>query len=50
MDIEISQVYKFSSDSACSYHKMHNGDSAYLKEGTMIYKIKGYPPLNCSYK
>lgn len=30
-------------DSACSNHKMQNGDAAFLKEGTIIYGVKGYP-------
>ena len=30
-------------DSACSNHKMKNGDAAFLKEGTIIYEIMGYP-------
>ena len=40
---ELGKVTYKMADSACSYHKMQNGDAAYLKEGTIIYEIKGYP-------
>ena len=40
---ELGKVTYQMADSACSNHKMQNGDAAYLKEGTIIYEIKGYP-------
>lgn len=40
---EIGKVTYEMADSACSDHKMQNGDAAFLKEGTIIYEIKGYP-------
>ena len=40
---ELGNVTYKMADSACSNHKMQNGDAAYLKEGTIIYEIKGYP-------
>lgn len=40
---ELGKVTYRMADSACSNHKMKNGDAAYLKEGTIIYEIKGYP-------
>ncbi|MER2120307.1 MAG: hypothetical protein ABS935_08570 [Solibacillus sp.] len=40
---ELGKVTYEMADSACSNHKMQNGDAAYLKEGTIIYEIKGYP-------
>lgn len=40
---EIGKVKYEMADSACSNHKMQNGDAAFLKEGTIIYEIKGYP-------
>lgn len=40
---ELGKVTYKMADNACSNHKMKNGDAAYLKEGTIIYEIKGYP-------
>jgi hypothetical protein len=40
---ELGEVTYGMADNACSNHKMQNGDAAYLKEGTIIYEIKGYP-------
>lgn len=40
---ELGKVTFRMADSACSNHKMQNGDAAYLTEGTIIYEIKGYP-------
>ena len=40
---ELGKVTYEMADSACSNHKMQNGDAAYLQEGTIIYEIKGYP-------
>jgi len=40
---ELGKVTYKMADSACSNHKMQNGDAAYLQEGTIIYEIKGYP-------
>lgn len=40
---ELSKVTYRMADSACSNHKMQNGDAAFLKEGTIISEIKGYP-------
>lgn len=40
---EIGKVAYKMANSACSNHKMQNGDAAFLKEGTIIYEIKGYP-------
>lgn len=40
---ELGKVTYKMADSACSNHKMQNGDAAYLKEGTIISEIKGYP-------
>jgi len=40
---EIGKVTFEMADSACSDHNMQNGDAAFLKEGTIIYEIKGYP-------
>lgn len=40
---ELGKVTYEMADSACSNHKMQNGDAAYLKEGTIIYEIKGNP-------
>ena len=40
---ELGTVTYAMADSACSNHKMKNGDAAYLKEETSIYEIKGYP-------
>ena len=40
---ELGEVTYEMADKACSNHKMQNGDAAYLKEGTIIYEIKGYP-------
>ena len=39
---ELGKVTYGMADSACSNHKMQNGDAAYLQEGTIIYEIKGY--------
>ena len=41
--MELGEVTYKMADNACSNHKMQNGDAAYLKEGTIIYEIKGYP-------
>ncbi|MFO1443870.1 hypothetical protein KDN24_11765 [Bacillus sp. Bva_UNVM-123] len=40
---ELGRVTYKMADRACSYHKMKNGDAAFLEEGTPIYEIKGYP-------
>ncbi|MFJ7890367.1 hypothetical protein ACIQYL_20095 [Lysinibacillus xylanilyticus] len=40
---ELGKVTYRMTDSACSNHKMQNGDAAYLEEGTIISEIKGYP-------
>ncbi|MGE7925039.1 hypothetical protein ACQKND_17925 [Viridibacillus arvi] len=40
---ELGKVTYMMADSACSNHKMKNGDAAFLEEGTPIYEIKGYP-------
>ncbi|MFJ7184993.1 hypothetical protein [Lysinibacillus xylanilyticus] len=40
---ELGKVTYMMADSACSNHKMKNGDATYLKEGTIIFEIKGYP-------
>ncbi|WP_318617568.1 hypothetical protein [Sporosarcina sp. YIM B06819] len=40
---ELGKVTYEMADSACSNHKMQNGDAAFLKKGTIIYEIKGYP-------
>ncbi|QDQ02366.1 hypothetical protein FOH38_18845 [Lysinibacillus fusiformis] len=40
---ELGKVTFKMADSACSNHKMQNGDAAFLNEGTIIYEIKGYP-------
>lgn len=40
---ELGKVTYELADKACSNHKMQNGDAAYLKEGTIIYEVKGYP-------
>jgi len=40
---ELGKVTYEMADSACSNHKMQNGDAAYLQEGTVIYEIQGYP-------
>jgi len=40
---EIGKVAYKMANSACSNHKMQNGDAAFLKEGTFIYEVKGYP-------
>ncbi|WP_337991547.1 hypothetical protein [Lysinibacillus sp. JNUCC 51] len=40
---ELGKVTYRMADSACSNHKMQNGDAAFLKEGTIISEIKGYP-------
>ncbi|MDD1504867.1 hypothetical protein PVA17_19180 [Lysinibacillus sp. CNPSo 3705] len=40
---ELGKVRYKMADSACSNHKMQNGDATYLKEGTIISEIKGYP-------
>lgn len=40
---ELGKVTYEMADNACSNHKMQNGDAAFLKEGTIIYEIKGYP-------
>lgn len=40
---ELGKVTYQMADSACSNHKMQNGDAAFLEEGTIIYEVKGYP-------
>lgn len=40
---ELGTVTYKMADSACSNHKMKNGDAAFLNEGTIIYEIIGYP-------
>jgi len=40
---ELGKVSYKMADSACSNHKIKNGDAAFLEEGTPIYEIKGYP-------
>lgn len=40
---ELGKVTYRMADSACSNYKMQNSDATYLKEGTIIYEIKGYP-------
>jgi len=40
---EVGKVTYKMADSACSNHKMRNGDAAFLDEGTQIFEIKGYP-------
>lgn len=40
---ELGKVTYTMADSACSNHRAQNGDATYLKEGTIIYEIKGYP-------
>ncbi|MGE7772665.1 hypothetical protein ACQKMK_19360 [Viridibacillus arvi] len=40
---ELGKVTYMMADSACSNHKMKNGDAAFLDEGTPIYEVKGYP-------
>ncbi|WP_438317044.1 hypothetical protein [Sporosarcina sp. FA9] len=40
---ELGKVTYKMADSACLNHKMENGDAAFLKEGTIIFEIKGYP-------
>lgn len=40
---ELGEVTYKMADSACSNHKMQNGDATYLEEGTIIYEITGYP-------
>ena len=40
---ELGKVAYEMADSACSNHEMRNGDAAFLKEGTIIYEITGYP-------
>lgn len=40
---ELGKVSYKMADNACSDHKMKNGDAAFIKEGTPIYEIKGYP-------
>ena len=40
---ELGKVTYKMADSACSNHKMQNGDATYLKEGTILSEIKGYP-------
>ena len=40
---EIGKVTYKMADSACSNHKMKNGDAAFLPAGTSIYEVKGYP-------
>ncbi|MGG0664557.1 hypothetical protein ABE042_10665 [Viridibacillus arvi] len=39
---ELGKVTYKMADSACSNHKMKNGDATFLEEGTPIYGIKGY--------
>lgn len=40
---ELGEVTYRMADSACSNHKMKNGDATYLAEGTPIYEITNYP-------
>ncbi|WP_438311616.1 hypothetical protein [Sporosarcina sp. FA9] len=40
---ELGKVTYEMAGSACSNHKAQNGDATYLKEGTIIYEINGYP-------
>jgi hypothetical protein len=40
---QIGTVSYKMADSACSNHKMKNGDAAFLAKGTPVYSIKGYP-------
>ena len=40
---ELGTVTYKMADSACSNHRMVNGDAAFLNEGTIIYEIIGYP-------
>jgi hypothetical protein len=40
---ELGKVAYKMADSACSNHKMKNGDAAFLAAGTSIYKVIGYP-------
>ncbi|WP_460011489.1 hypothetical protein [Lysinibacillus sp. CTST325] len=40
---ELGKVTYKMADSACSNHKMQNGDATFLKEGTIVSEIKGYP-------
>ena len=41
---EIGKVTYRMAGSACSNHRMKNGDATFLEEGTPIFEIKGYPP------
>lgn len=40
---KIGEVSYKMADNACSNHKMKNGDAAFLRKGTDIYEVKGYP-------
>ncbi|MFC5605057.1 hypothetical protein [Sporosarcina koreensis] len=40
---ELGKVNYKMAGSACTYHKVQNGDATFLEEGTIIYEIKGYP-------
>ena len=40
---ELGKVAYKMADSACSNHKIKNGDAAFLDVGTIIYEVKGYP-------
>lgn len=40
---KIGEVNYKMADSACSNHKMKNGDAAYIDQGTPIYEVKGLP-------
>jgi hypothetical protein len=40
---KIGEVSYEMADDACANHKMKNGHAAYLRKGTPIYEIKGYP-------
>jgi len=40
---ELGKVMYKMADSACSNHKIRNGDATFLNKGTTIYEVKGYP-------
>ena len=40
---ELGKVTYEMADSACSNHKIKNGDAAFLDVGTIIHEVKGYP-------
>lgn len=41
---KLGEVNYMMADNACSYHKLRNGDAAYLPKGTQIYEYRGYSP------